>query len=75
MDELELGRLPADEAADAAKRLGQHLCTVDAGDVLLFRPLTLHASRKATSNRPRRVIHLEFAGVVLPAPLQWADAA
>ena len=69
------GRLPANEAADAAKRLGKYLCTVDDGDVLLFRPLTLHASRKATSNRPRRVIHLEFAGVALPVPLQWADAA
>ena len=69
------GRLPANEAADTAKRLGKHLCKVDAGDVLLFRPLTLHASRKATSNRPRRVIHLEFAGVALPAPLEWADAA
>jgi ectoine hydroxylase-related dioxygenase (phytanoyl-CoA dioxygenase family) len=68
------GRLPANEAADAAKRIGKHLCTVDAGDVLLFRPLTLHASRKVTSNRPRRVIHLEFAGVALPKPLEWANA-
>lgn len=66
------GRLPASEAAGAAKRLGTHLCAVDAGDVLLFRPLTLHSSRKATSNHPRRVIHLEFAGVSLPPPLQWA---
>ncbi len=70
-----LGRIPADEAAAAAKRLGTELCAVNAGDVLLFRPLTLHASRKVTSNRPRRVIHLEFAGVSLPAPLAWAEAA
>jgi len=70
-----LGRLPSREAADTAKRLGKHLCAVNAGDVLLFRPLTLHASRKVTSNRPRRVIHLEFAGVALPAPLEWAEAA
>ncbi len=70
-----LGRIPASEAAAAAKRLGKELCVVNAGDVILFRPLTLHASRKVTSNRPRRVIHLEFAGVSLPAPLAWAEAA
>ena len=70
-----LGRIPADEAAAAAKRLGSELCVVNAGDVLLFRPLTLHASRKVISNRPRRVIQLEFAGVSLPAPLAWAEAA
>lgn len=70
-----LGRIPAGEAAAAAKRLGSELCVVNAGDALLFRPLTLHASRKVTSSRPRRVIHLEFAGVSLPAPLAWAEAA
>jgi ectoine hydroxylase-related dioxygenase (phytanoyl-CoA dioxygenase family) len=70
-----LGRLPASEAASVAERLGKRLCVVGAGDVLLFRPLTLHASRKVTANRPRRIIHLEFAGVSLPAPLAWAEAA
>jgi ectoine hydroxylase-related dioxygenase (phytanoyl-CoA dioxygenase family) len=70
-----LGRIPANEAAAAAKHLGTHLCTVAAGDVLLFRPLTLHASKKAISDRPRRVIHLEFAGVSLPPPLEWSEAA
>jgi hypothetical protein len=34
----------------------------------------VHASRKATSKRPRRVIHLEFACVPLPEPLAWAAA-
>ena len=67
-----LGRLPASEAADTATRLGKRLCAVAAGDALLFRPLTLHASRKVLSNRPRRVVHLEFAGVSLPTPLVWA---
>jgi ectoine hydroxylase-related dioxygenase (phytanoyl-CoA dioxygenase family) len=67
-----LGRIAASEAAATAERLGKELCVVNAGDVLLFRPLTLHASRKVTSSRPRRVIHLEFAGVSLPTPLDWA---
>jgi ectoine hydroxylase-related dioxygenase (phytanoyl-CoA dioxygenase family) len=70
-----LGRVPAGDAAATAERLGKSLCAVDAGDVLLFRPLTLHMSRKALAKRSRRVIHLEFAGVSLPAPLQWAEAA
>lgn len=68
-----LGRLPVQEAATAAGRHGKHVCAVAAGDALVFRPLVLHASRKATCDRPRRVIHLEFAGVSLPESLGWAE--
>lgn len=70
-----LGRLPAAEAAAVAERNGKHLCVARAGDALLLRPLILHASRKAISTMPRRVIHLEFAGVSLPESLTWAEAA
>jgi ectoine hydroxylase-related dioxygenase (phytanoyl-CoA dioxygenase family) len=70
-----LGRIPAGEAANVAGRLGKLLCAVNAGDALLFRPLTLHASRKATVDSPRRVIHLEFANVTLPPSLSWAESA
>ena len=69
------GRLPAREAAAVAARHGKKLCVVHAGDALLLRPLVLHASHKAISNDPRRVIHLEFAGTALPEPLAWHDAA
>jgi ectoine hydroxylase-related dioxygenase (phytanoyl-CoA dioxygenase family) len=70
------GRLSASKAAVAAERNGKHLCAVRAGDALLLRPLILHASRKATSVMPRRVIHLEFAPAgLLPKPLAWAEAA
>ena len=65
----------ASEAAQAAERTGKYLCVVQAGDALLFRPLILHASRKATSEKPRRVIHLEFAAASLPMPLGWVGAA
>lgn len=68
-----LGRIPADEAAGVAKRLGSHTCRVQAGDVLLLRPLILHASSKSTSAVPRRVIHLEFAAIDLPHPLDWYE--
>lgn len=70
-----LGRLPAGEAANVAERHGRQICQVKAGDALLMRPLILHASRKAVAGQPRRVIHLEFVGVSLPAPLQWCEAA
>jgi hypothetical protein len=70
-----LGRIPAGEAASGADRLGKELCAVNAGDALLFRPLTLHASRKALVDAPRRVIHFEFTNVTLPAPLRWAESA
>lgn len=70
-----LGRLLAGEAASVAERSGKRLCVVQAGDALLFRPLILHASRKARSLKPRRVIHLEFAGASLPESLAWAEVA
>lgn len=70
-----LGRLPAGDAARVAERNGKHLCVVQAGDALLFRPLILHASRKAKSLKPRRVIHLEFTGASLPKSLAWAEVA
>jgi len=69
------GRVPASEAAALAQRNGKKLCAVERGDALLFRPLVLHASRKAVSRLPRRVIHLEFAGIALPQPLVWNEAA
>ena len=67
------GRLLASEAASTAEQNGKHLCTVQAGDALLFRPLILHASRKATSAKPRRIVHLEFAAASLLMPLTWAE--
>jgi hypothetical protein len=67
--------LPAGDAAAVAERHGKHLCEATAGDALLLRPLILHASRKAISAKPRRVIHLEFSAVSLPDPLRWDEAA
>jgi ectoine hydroxylase-related dioxygenase (phytanoyl-CoA dioxygenase family) len=36
-------------------------CLVDSGGIVAMRPLIVHASSKADSDRPRRVLHLEFA--------------
>lgn len=47
-------------------------CEAEAGDILVMRPLLLHASKKATSPMHRRVIHLEFCGAQLPQGLGFA---
>lgn len=41
---------------------GPHVsCTVGKGGVIAMRPLIVHASSKCTSDRPRRVLHIEYA--------------
>jgi ectoine hydroxylase-related dioxygenase (phytanoyl-CoA dioxygenase family) len=47
-------------------------CEVNAGGVLVMKPLLLHASSPSSSPAHRRVIHLEFASCDLPAGLRWA---
>ena len=37
------------------------VCTVGRGGVIGMSPLILHASSKATSDKPRRVLHIEYA--------------
>lgn len=46
-------------------------CPVKAGGAVMMRPLLLHSSHRSSNPARRRVIHLEFAGCVLPKPLQW----
>lgn len=46
-------------------------CEANAGDMLIMRPLILHASSKATNPSHRRVIHLEFSSFELPDGLSW----
>ncbi|GAB3846232.1 phytanoyl-CoA dioxygenase family protein [Hymenobacter terrigena] len=49
------------------------VCAVPGGGAMLMKPLLLHASNRSSSNRPRRVMHLEFASVELPAGLAWRE--
>lgn len=60
-------------SAVAARTAALTVCPVPAGGVMLMKPLLLHASSRSTSARQRRVIHLEFSSVDLPAPLQWRE--
>ncbi|MBO6516553.1 MAG: phytanoyl-CoA dioxygenase family protein [Bacteroidia bacterium] len=48
-------------------------CEVEAGGVMLMKPLTFHASRRSLNGLRRRVIHLEFNNRQLPNDLQWAE--
>jgi ectoine hydroxylase-related dioxygenase (phytanoyl-CoA dioxygenase family) len=69
-----LGKIRVADASDVVEQHGKQLCACDVGDALLMSPLLLHASRKMTSNLPRRVVHLEFSGCSLPAPMEWAES-
>lgn len=46
----------------------------EPGDVILMRPLILHTSSKATNDKQRRVLHIEYATTELPPPLRWGQA-
>lgn len=48
-------------------------CAVSKGGVMLMKPLILHASNKSTSERNRRVIHLEFSDIDLPDGMDWRE--
>ena len=49
------------------------ICDVDACGIHIMKPLLLHASAKATNQKHRRVVHLEFNSVELPNGLEWAE--
>jgi hypothetical protein len=43
-------------------------CTAASGGVVAMSPLTLHASSKAVEDRPRRILHIEYAPTISLAP-------
>lgn len=49
------------------------LCVVPAGGVMLMRPLLMHASSRSKTDRPRRVLHIEFNDMELDGGLEWAE--
>jgi hypothetical protein len=49
------------------------ICEAAKGDVLLMRPLLLHASSPAENPRHRRILHIEYASLELPNGLKWLD--
>ena len=68
-----LGIIDKYQMPDVLREHGQVVCTCSAGDVLLMRPLLLHASSKAERPAHRRVVHIEYAASALPGGLQWYE--
>lgn len=66
-----LGRLSPECIAAMDKRRDEIVCVADAGDLLLMRPLLLHASSKAGRPNGRRVLHFLFAPRDPGCGLQW----
>jgi hypothetical protein len=56
-----LGVLTDEEVFDRAGGREGTACLVERGGVLAMRPLLIHASSKARTAAPRRVLHLEYA--------------
>ncbi len=69
------GRLSAEDIRLLLDNQAEHVCKAKAGEILLMRPLLLHASSRSASSGPRRVLHIEYAGFELPRPLRWNEAA
>jgi hypothetical protein len=60
-DTHELGVLTDGEIGILARDRAPVDCLVAAGGVIAMRPLAIHASSKAESREPRRVLHIEYA--------------
>jgi hypothetical protein len=65
------GRVDPSQAEALRQRHGETVIPVAQGGVLVMRPLLLHASSKATSLTPRRVLHFVFGPPKLPLGLEW----
>lgn len=48
-------------------------CAVKAGAVMIMRPLLMHASGRSTTNKQRRVLHIEFSNSDLPSAINWSE--
>ncbi len=66
-----LGLVPADEAANEAKRRQVLVCHARAGDVWAYSTLILHASERSRSGGRRRVLQVDYAVLALPGGLKW----
>ncbi len=64
----QMGRLSPEQITELRQQIPAHTCAVNAGGIVLMRPLLLHASSKSTLVSHRRVIHFEYAVQQLPDP-------
>lgn len=68
------GIIPTAQVQAVREELGEATCQADVGDVLMMRPLILHASSKSARPGHRRVLHVEFAAGELKDGLAWAES-
>lgn len=66
-------RLINDEIKLITENSVPYVAEVASGGVQLMKPLLLHASSKATNQKRRRVLHLEFSSKNLPNGLTWLE--
>lgn len=57
----------------ASLKAAAQICEIQAGGILLMKPLTFHASKRTNNNLSRRVIHLEFCNIDLPKGMEWQE--
>jgi hypothetical protein len=68
------GVLSDARVTELANQIDAVECVVSAGGIIAMRPLIVHASSKARSAQPRRVIHIEYASSLgLGSGLQLAN--
>src|SRR5690606_33938850 len=60
------GFLSSDQIAAHVARTNQVVCEVEAGDLVVMRPLLLHASDRSHHVGHRRVVHFDLASLPLP---------
>jgi hypothetical protein len=65
------GRLLERDMDDTIRRGPVFAALGRVGDVLLMKSLALHSSKRAAVPGHRRVLHVDYATVDLPAPLAW----
>jgi len=65
------GRLDQTSALQLREQNGERVCELQAGEALLMRPLTLHASSKSSGTSRRRVLHFLFGPSATPDGLRW----
>lgn len=64
------GIIPADQITERVAHAAQITCTNAVGDLLLMKPLLLHASSQASSPNHRRILHLVYHNGD-PVPEPW----
>ena len=67
----QIDRVQAVDASGVAQKFRERICTANAGDVWAMSSTILHASSRSTSEKSRRVLHIDFSASQLPTPLEW----